>query len=329
MRTAILLVVTMVTISSIPLMAHQAAATAQQSATASTNGTHVNEASNATATTSVRHTQMNGAGQGSAALSGPASGRGSANASAAAVNQMRPVKGELMGKLDSKSARVGQSVVVRTTEKLQTANGMVIPKGSRLMGHITEVQAHGSGHANSSMGIVFDRAELKNGQSFAIHSVIESVAPSASAMAASSMEGDDSFGTPMAPMMGGGAIGGGAIGGGTMGGGRAGGGLVGGTVGGAASATGNVASNLGTTTGGAMRTTGSLASNATAGVGNDVRGAAGATGSLDTHASAIPGVMLEGDATGSASGMLSATKRNVHLDSGTQMVLGIAAASRP
>jgi hypothetical protein len=36
--------------------------------------------------------------------------------------------------------------------------------------------------------------------------------------------------------------------------------------------------------------------------------------------------MLNGDASGSASGMLSAENKNVHLESGTQMVLGIAAA---
>ncbi len=36
--------------------------------------------------------------------------------------------------------------------------------------------------------------------------------------------------------------------------------------------------------------------------------------------------MLHGEATGSASGMLSATNKNIHLDSGTQMVVGIAAA---
>jgi hypothetical protein len=36
--------------------------------------------------------------------------------------------------------------------------------------------------------------------------------------------------------------------------------------------------------------------------------------------------MLNGEAAGSASGMLSAANKNIHLDSGTQMVLGVAAA---
>jgi hypothetical protein len=37
-------------------------------------------------------------------------------------------------------------------------------------------------------------------------------------------------------------------------------------------------------------------------------------------------VMLGGNASGEASGMLSASKKNVHLDSGTQVVLGISSA---
>ena len=68
------------------------------------------------------------------------------------------------------------------------ADGTVIPKGSRLVGHVAQVQAHDKAHANSQMSIAFDRAELKGGQSFAIHSLIRGVSPSPSAMAMSSME---------------------------------------------------------------------------------------------------------------------------------------------
>jgi hypothetical protein len=304
MKTALMLAVLAVTFSSLPLAAHQASAAVQQNASASAAGTHAQQSANANAQVSPRSVQANG--------------------SASAEEQMRPVKGELVSKLDSKSAKVGEQVVVKTSEKVRTADGTVIPKGSRLIGRVTEVQAHEKGHADSSLGIAFDRAELKGGQAVAIHSVIESIAPSASAIAASSMDSEGSLNAPMAPM-GGGAMGGGQM----MGGGRAGGGgLLGGAVGGAASATGNVASGVGTTAGSALGATGNLAGDATAGVGNGVRGATSATSALGAHASSIPGVMLEsGDAT-SASGVLSASRRNIHLDSGTQMVLGIAAAAR-
>jgi len=37
--------------------------------------------------------------------------------------------------------------------------------------------------------------------------------------------------------------------------------------------------------------------------------------------------MLSGDASGAVSGTLSASKRNIHLDSGSQIVLGISGAA--
>jgi len=50
-----------------------------------------------------------------------------------------------------------------------------------------------------------------------------------------------------------------------------------------------------------------------------------ALGSLAAHTTGVRGVMLSGDATGATSGTLSAANKNIHLDSGTQMVLGVAA----
>ena len=75
MKTALLLAVALVTFSSIPLMAQQAAASAQQSATASTAGAQVNESSGASA--QARPGQMQ------------------ANGSAATAAEMQPVKANL------------------------------------------------------------------------------------------------------------------------------------------------------------------------------------------------------------------------------------------
>ena len=288
-------------VSSLPLVAQQADATVNQSSAASTAGVKATQSANASA------------------QAGPASAQVSGSASANA--EMRPVNTELVGKLDSKSARAGDTVVVKTTEKVRTADGLVIPKGSRLIGHVAAVQAHGSGQSDSAISVVFDRAELKSGASVGIHSVIQTVAPPVSAAAAGSMDGDSSIAAP---------IGAGARSGG---GGRLGGGLAGGALGATTSVAGGTASNLGATggsaasglgatTNGAVQSTAGLAGSTTTGVGGGV----GATGSLAAHATGIPGVMLAGDASGSASGMLTASRKNIHLDSGTQMVMGVAAA---
>ncbi len=80
--------------------------------------------------------------------------------------ELKPVSGELVNKLDSKSARQGDSVVVKTKENV-TTGGAEIPKGSKLVGHVTNVQPRGEGKENSQIAIQFDRAELKDGQTSA------------------------------------------------------------------------------------------------------------------------------------------------------------------
>lgn len=361
MKTANLLAVAIATFASLPLMAQQISATGQQSVSTSAAGSSMNSSAQAdtNAHASYRNTEANGsASTGSSAAANPrklrangsstgildASGRHGASASGASASgngyaagtaEMRPVAGELQNKLDAKSARVGEPVVLKTTRKTKTADGAVLPKGSRLLGHVTEVQAHGKGHENSSLSIVFDHAQLKNGQTMAIRSMIESVQPSPAAIAARAMENDDAMAS--AAPMGGGMVGGGPAmgGGGMVGGGLVGGGaglvgnaggMAGGMMGHSGSAMGQAAGNLDASTNGALRSTDNLAGNATANVGRGIGASEGVAGNLAAHATGIPGVMLAGSGSSATSGTLTAARRNVHLDSGTQMVVGIAAA---
>jgi hypothetical protein len=243
---------------------------------------------------------------------------------------MRPVNGELQSKLDAKSAKVGDEVVVKTTQSATTADGTVIPKGSRLVGHVTTVVAHSKESANSQLGIAFDRAELKGGQSLPLHSEIRSLTAPASVATAGTMQSDDSFGNGG---MGGGRVSGGAMGGGAMSAGRSGGGGLlggGGTVGAVGNSAGAVGSSAGGMANSSIHAPGNVAGDVAGNVSGTVQGAGGvatnAAANTQARTTGVQGVMLAGDATGTASGMLSASKQNVHLDSGTQMVLGVAAA---
>ena len=58
---------------------------------------------------------------------------------------MSPVSGELMSKLDSKTAKAGDSVVIQTKSSAKTADGTEIPKGSKLVGHVLVVHAERGG----------------------------------------------------------------------------------------------------------------------------------------------------------------------------------------
>ena len=124
----------------------------------------------------------------------------------ASIPQLQPVTGELENKLDTKDAKTGDSVVVKTTQAATIGNGMEIPKGSEIKGHIVDVASKSAGGDNSRVTIQFDQAQLKNGQSVPIRSVIQSVAPPGTATEA------DAAGGPSAttPSSGGVSTGGGA-----------------------------------------------------------------------------------------------------------------------
>lgn len=261
------------------------------------------------------------------------------NAAASHAWEMSSITGELEGKLDSKTAKPGDRVVLRTTDKVQTSDGTLIPKGSRLIGHVTEVQACDATHAIAQMGIAFDHVELKGGQSVAIFTLIRRLYPGRSAIdtGGNSMRGGGPMDTSMGASMGGAPMGGGMGGSQSpMGGsGRAGGGGMGspgGTLNGANGLPGGAGN--GTDNG-----IGRIDDRANAGLGANPNGAVESAGlgddgiSSGAHAAAaararprpsgFPGVMLAGNST--ASGLLIATKQNIQFESGTEIQLGIVA----
>lgn len=294
MKTAILFTAAFFSGLSLPLMAQQPAAGADQSTSAPSLRTQ--------------------AEQSAAASAQPAHGAPSAKLSEMALEYMRPVTCELAGKLDSKSARVGDSVVARTTMNLLTADGTEIPKGAKFIGHVTDVHAYASDEAESHLSLVFDHAQWSGGQSVAIHTLIEALTPRP-ALTAPSMDIGDSMGSRTADASAPG-----------MGGVRAGGGALGGTAGGAASTAGTLGANAnpGSVLRNTGQTVGDLATNTTASIGPVASVGPVTAAMMGLHATGIPGVSLAGDATGAVSGTLFASKRNVHLDAGTQLTLAVS-----
>ena len=94
--------------------------------------------------------------------------------------EMSPVPAELVSKLDSKTAKTGDSVVVQTKASVKTADGTEIPKGSKLVGHVLGAKPSEAGET-SQVVLQFDHFELKGGQNLAVHSQIQSIAPAGSA----------------------------------------------------------------------------------------------------------------------------------------------------
>ena len=250
-----------------------------------------------------------------------AQSQGPTNRNTPAV-QLAPVKGELEGKLDSNSTKQGDSVVVKTEESVKTASGTEIPKGSKLVGHVTNVMARGDGKQNSQIAIQFDHAELKGGQNLPIESVIQSVAPAGGGDTTNSMS--------------------------PMGGAPTGGAAMSGAPGAAGSEpnmpSGSTAGNPGMSNSASNQNTmnnrPSMAGNTTAQPGTPEQNAnSGApapgsivarNGNVAIRATAIPGVLIANDINGrpfsNASGLLLGARRDIKLDGGTQMVVGVAEA---
>lgn len=328
MKTRLLFSIALVTFACTPLMAQQVDASAQQNASGSAAGAHIQDSANTSGQASTSNARVGGSATGSMRARGAgtdSAANGSVSGASESGEAMSPISAELVGKLDSKSAKVGDQVVAKTTKTVQTADGTVIPKGTRLVGHVTSVEAHGKANADSALSLAFDQAELKNGARIPIRSELRSVAPSATAMEAASMQDDDLF------------AGGGGMGGGMMAGGRAvgaaragGGGLIGGSLHQASYVTNSArmgAEHVGSMTDATAHTAGHVAGG-TAGLANGLRASGGTAAGAAARATAYPtgirGVMLAGDATGRSAGTLSASKQNIHLDNGTQMVLGVA-----
>lgn len=76
--------------------------------------------------------------------------------------------------LDAKKLKTGDPVEAKTTAEL-SANGITIPKGSLVKGHITQATARSKGGEQSSLGIAFDTIQLKNGQPIPLKAGIQAV----------------------------------------------------------------------------------------------------------------------------------------------------------
>jgi hypothetical protein len=78
---------------------------------------------------------------------------------------------ELSKPIDSKKAKVGDPVAAKVTQAVLSRGKVVVPRGAKIVGHVTAVQPRGKDQPQSQLGIAFDRAELKDGTQVPLTSV--------------------------------------------------------------------------------------------------------------------------------------------------------------
>ena len=71
---------------------------------------------------------------------------------------------QLAKTIDAKKAKPGDEVVAKVTMDLKTSSGeVVVPKDTKVVGHVTAAQARNKEQKESQVGIAFDHAVLKDG----------------------------------------------------------------------------------------------------------------------------------------------------------------------
>lgn len=204
------------------------------------------------------------------------------------------VQAQLAKSVDARKNKTGDEVIAKTTSDMKSAGHVVVPRGSKLVGHVTEVKEHSKQEANSTLGIAFDHAILKNGTTVPMMLTIRAIgraeASAASFQDESMASGSGGGTTSSAPRSGGGLLGG-----------------VRSTAGGAVDTADRAA-------GAAVNTAGTATGNVSGGLSASSQGVVG-----------IPGLTLSQQTSSSTNAsVISSQGANVHLDSGTQMVLQVS-----
>ncbi|MFZ0312053.1 MAG: hypothetical protein WAL85_05035 [Candidatus Korobacteraceae bacterium] len=98
-------------------------------------------------------------------------------AQASAAKQQAPViMVQLSKSLDSRKLTAGNAIEAKVTNELRW-NGTIIPRGSKVTGHITEASSRAKGDPASALGMVFDRITLKDGTDLPLKANIQAVGP--------------------------------------------------------------------------------------------------------------------------------------------------------
>jgi hypothetical protein len=209
------------------------------------------------------------------------------------------VNGVLSDTLDARKSKPGDTIKARTSEDVKAGGIVVIPRGAKLIGHVTEAQPAAKAGEQARLGFLFDRADLKDGRQIPLHTAFYALA--APAGASSDRDSGSGFG---------------------------------GGFGGGSSAVGNMVNAASTRPSDEASALGSAGTRH-----GELKPSPGAIGGLNSsgtlYASSrgvfgLEDISLEPNTVpSSGSSVILANARSVHLASGTRMLLSLESASTP
>jgi hypothetical protein len=274
------------------------AAAAQTSASAQAGASGQSQTSTQTTTSG---------SQASGNASGSTSTSASSNTGTTQIPSGTKIDATLTHSLDAKTNKPGDRVEAVTARDVKQDGKVVLKRGSRLIGHVTEAQARTKDNAQSQLGIVFDHAMTAKGETVPLSATIQALAAAHTAT-----EAQDDF------------ISSGGVAGGTSGATNS-----RGTLSGVTSTVGATAGSVANTPNLATGTAEGTLANATKSEG--AVGGLTSTGRLASNSSGVFGIqgLSLNSATSSATtgSLIVSPTKSVHLENGTQMLLSVTGSA--
>jgi hypothetical protein len=127
----------------------------------------------------------------------PQNSAGQANAKPTRIAPGSVIPVQLTKTIDAKKAKTGEQVEAKVTQDMKTANGAVlVPKDTKVLGHVTEAQPRGKEQEQSQLAIAFDHAVTKDGNNMEMPMSIQAVIAPPGTNNASATNGDSAGGGP-------------------------------------------------------------------------------------------------------------------------------------
>jgi hypothetical protein len=83
---------------------------------------------------------------------------------------------ELSKALDARKSKANDKIEARTSMDLLMHGQIVIPRNTKILGHVTEAKVHSKESPNSTVGIAFDRVLMKNGRELPLQAAVQAIA---------------------------------------------------------------------------------------------------------------------------------------------------------
>ncbi|HLM02082.1 MAG TPA: hypothetical protein VK400_13595 [Pyrinomonadaceae bacterium] len=203
------------------------------------------------------------------------------------------LEAQLESALDVKKSKPGDEVVLRTTKAIRQNGQVVVPKGTRLIGRVTDVQQKTRQNAASRLDVVFERIQGKNLDAPLRATILSITQASANANVGDTSGSDISGSTSSTGNV------------------SSGSGSGGGLLGGVGSTVGGVVNSTTQTVGGVTNTAGQTVSGATRTLGRTINGIR---------------ISNSTDASASGSTTLSTNNNNLRLEKGVMFQLRLSEA---